>query len=412
MVGSNAFHASKNHFPAPTSMHIRAAIQESLFAGFGSDVRVHQSSVTFTMSGAGFAIHVSGSTFLKVRMDGGLNYFLVSVRDTATNVTIEESVHPPSGLDWIRVAQGLARDRSYIITITKKTEASLRYPWSNFDRVTVRAMRTDGVFHPIDAESVFFPRGWVEVIGDSDACGFGVDGEASSPSNFLTMDPSAQDVHGAWGCLIAELIGLGRISARTVAMSGKGVTSNAPFCGAETIPQIWANLEETRNDFDPNIPPACVCILVGGNDFFDHVGLDKRTFVSAFSNFLSSIRDKRREQAPIFVFQCAASCMSSAGSPRVHPQEDQEAAKACERLCEWTAEAVNQSGGSARSIFYSTIDTPLDVLTDYGIMMHWNRSGQSKIARAMVSAIERHRTESNQDWKWLTFDRHKLEHNS
>ena len=104
--------------------------------------------------------------------------------------------------------------------------------------------------------------------------------------------------------------------------------------------------------------------------------------------------------------------MSSAGSPRVHPQEDQEAAKACERLCEWTAEAVNQSGGSARSIFYSTIDTPLDVLTDYGIMMHWNRSGQSKIARAMVSAIERHRTESNQDWKWLTFDRHKLEHNS
>lgn len=392
--------SSKIFYFCITEMHVETALEESLVAVFGSDIQVHAHNLVFETPGAGFGVIISGGTYMRCRLDGGFNYFTISVCDTKSKEPRGYHIHPPPGMDWVPICDGLDSTRSYLITVTKNTEAVLRYPLSNFEAVKVRGFKTDGMFHSISAASTFHPRGWVEIIGDSDACGFGIDGHPSSASNFLTMDPAAQDVHGAWGCVLADLLGLGKHASRIVAYSGKGISQNAPFCGDETIPEIWAKLEGTKHKMGPHEAPSFVAILLGGNDFYDHEGPPLEVFISKVREFLNSIRNARGETVPIFVFQCSPSCLSSAGSPSVHPSEDREAVAACERLTQWTQFAVESAGGRERFIFFSTVEASLKVPDDYGIMMHWNRSGQRKIAKAMLRAIVEHKRVMNAVWPW------------
>ena len=368
-------------------MRVRTGIELSRIVFFGADVRELAEGATFSLPGTSLAVKVRGATSLSIKMDSGLNSFVVRIRDTESGEEFTDHINPNSGLRWIEISENLVRSRSYYIILSKKSESEIRTAVSCFTPVIVEAVRCDGLFEDLLSDSVFTPRGWIEVLGDSDACGFGVDGSVTSPSNFFSMDPEKEDVYGAWGCQLADLLELGPLAARIIASSGKGVIRNAPFCGSETIPDLWENLERSHELIRTTGPPRFIALMIGGNDYFDHRGPDPDSFFNGFKQFLRVLRNIRGDSVPIFVFQCRASCMSSGGSPTVHPNEDESCVDSANRLCRLTQEAVESAGGKDQSIHFHALDLVLNINSDYGIMMHWNRVGQRKIAEAMLRFI-------------------------
>ncbi len=154
------------------------------------------------------------------------------------------------------------------------------------------------------------------------------------------------------------------------------------MCGDMCLPELWFKHHHTLDE-----PPALVAILAGGNDFFDRNYPDKDDFVAKFSELIIMIRKIRGDTVPIYIFQCCASCCSSAGSPSDHPMQDPWVIESTNLLDEYTRATVVAAGGSSECIFYHHIQIQLDLPTDYATMMHWSVSGQEKIARAMAQFI-------------------------
>ena len=362
----------------------RHAVDMEYVAWFGRCVRTESDTVKYTMPGVRFGVIFTGSRYLRVRMCGGSNFFQIKlfkvckdqlelIRSSTLNSTYET--------EWCEVVSDLQPELIYQVVVIKKTEPELKSVMSNFSPVEVAAVRLEhkGRFQTVNAERMFYPNGWVEIIGDSDACGFGVDGEISHPSNIFTMDPSMEDVEYAWGTIVSELLGFGCV---TIAWSGKGIVQNAPMCGADCLPAIW---KEQSRTFAPLPKPKLVVILAGGNDFFGSHYPSKQCFVDGFSEFLRELRKLHGDDVPIVVFSCSSNCVSSSGSPSMPPWEDLATSTSCLLLSEYIDATINTFGG--KTIFNAIIDTSLIIEDDYGIMMHWNKKGQQKVAQAMANII-------------------------
>lgn len=352
--------------------------------------------IRYSMPGVRFAVRVSGATEIGARMFGGYGFFSVHLRertDVPEDIWFATTVAPTtSHVDTVTLATSLDRRKTYDVIVTKKTEPELRSLITRFQPVIVESVFIDsGEFLPITQKDTFYPHGWIEVIGDSDACGFGVEGELTSTSNIFSMDPEKEDVGKAWGTLLSRLMGLGD-SAITVAGSGKGITVNAPMCGAETIPDIWhretaEESEEGESWMQPIESPRALVMMVGGNDFYNHEIPDRNTFVTKFADFIKCIRGLRGTQVPIFLFQCSANCCSSAGGPYSHPSDDPTVNTSCNTLCEFTEEVSRVVREVDNGIYFHKIDIRLSTESDYSIMMHWNEAGQLAIARDMLATV-------------------------
>jgi hypothetical protein len=353
-----------------------SATDSSRIAWFGSHT-ASASSVEYTMSGVQFGVRVTGTHIVRVYMSMGQNFFTVRrIRVSAPASTTEYMLtSTSSSFEWVTLATSLDTSAVYDITVTKRTEPTLRTIFTSFEPVIVHRLSISprGTFSPIRPEDLFHPTGWIEIIGDSDACGFGVSGEMSSTSSVLSMDPEMENVELAWGSRVAELLGIH--STSVIAGSGKGIVQNATMCGDKTLPEIWSQSQYTSCE-----PPKAVLILAGGNDFYCSQWPDEHEFVDAFSELLTSIKLVRGHYIPIVVFQCTARCGSSISDP-------DDAVAACTILDRLTREAVAKTGGIANRIFHHTIDIELDRVSDFGIMMHWNASGQLKIAMEMARLI-------------------------
>ena len=353
-----------------------------LVAWFGRCRPTENNTVLYSMPGVRFGVIISGTRNLRIKMCGGFNYFTVIVSDVATGdkkvITIESS----NIMEWVNVLSDLDSTRVYDVRVIKKTEPELRGILSRFYPVEVWKLRVDrhGHFQVVDCEKMFYPNGWIEVIGDSDACGFGVNGKASHIWNIFSMDGELQDVERAWGAVVGKIFGYGCI---TVAWSGKGILRNATMCGSECLPEIWLKEHKSSLEWISLPPPKMILILAGGNDFF-HNDIPPRTeFVNGFIQFLEQLRKVYTSDVPIFCFVCSSNCCSSAGNPSSHPKENLVVVSECEILYEYIQEAVKSI--SATTVFQLT--TKLEIKTDYGIMMHWNEPGQSKIGHDITRLI-------------------------
>jgi lysophospholipase L1-like esterase len=200
--------------------------------------------------------------------------------------------------------------------------------------------------------------------------------------NVFSMDGADQDCLKAWGGCLASKLGYQNAFVCT-AWSGKGIVKNAPMCGETCLPDLWSSHRYTLVDE----PPRLIAILAGGNDFFSESFPTKDEFQTQFSEFLHTVRKIRGNSVPIYVFQCSASCCSSAGSPSVHPSEDEWAIKSSKMLHENTLNTVSGIGDD--KIVYHQIDIKLDLNTDYATMMHWSPCGHEKIAQSMAQFIAR-----------------------
>jgi len=355
---------------------------------FGNRTIEADGTVSYTMPGVRFGFRVSGTCRVDVKMDTGGNFFKINLTSIGEKELVYDlnmhSVTSDGTLEWVRVASNLDPAKTYDITIIKKTEPELKSILSRYDPVRVKRVRaaSGGIFHDVSPKQFFYPSGYIEVIGDSDACGFGVNGAISSTMNIFSIDGADEDCLKAWGSCLARRLGFGD-SVVCTAWSGKGIARNAPMCGDACIPELWFKHHSTTEDE----LPKCIAILAGGNDFIDENYPGREEFIARFSELFFMIRKIRGQAVPIYVFQCGASCCSSAGSPSEHPENDVWAKESCQLLDEFTRDAVNACGGETQRIYYHQIQTKLDLATDYATMMHWSVSGQDKISSAMFQFI-------------------------
>lgn len=326
----------------------------------------------YTMPGVRFAVAIKSATRLEVQMSGGYNFFRVTLKGTKNEESVSNTtVSISQNFEWYSLASGLDPNSEYRVEVSKMTEPELRTVLSSFKPVEVESVRTDGTFCEVNSQEVFYPNGWMEVIGDSDACGFGVRGPASHATNIFSMDPAAQDVDSAWGSLVGKQLGLGCV---TVAWSGKGIVQNAAFCGEQVLPDIWREAHDTSFGCLQS-QPRFVLMLAGGNDFYSHSKPSRKTFRKGLCEFVEEIRIARGKEVPIFVFTCSSSCTSSA-----YPLQTSDD---CRLLRKYTEEAISEM----RNVFVIHLDINLTFPEDYGIMMHWNIKGQTKIANEMVKQM-------------------------
>ena len=369
-------------------MHVRAT-DGVYVAWFGCHTVTDDESIEFAFSGVSFAVRVTGAQSVYVDMRGGHGRFRVRKRNLRTGISCDETICAGNKMDRIQIASELDSAYDYEILVVKLSEVEVRSIFTSFYPALVRGVYVDhGHFVSIDTKKTFYPRGWIEAIGDSDACGFGVAGPPTSTWNFLSMDPTAQSVLSAWGCKVAEMMGLGELAVRTIAGSGKGITKNAIFCGGKTLPLLWreANLYAISSRLTE--APQAVIVLGGGNDFFNFGRPNEAEFVQRFKEFLGDLHELYGSAVPIYVFQCSASCSSSGGSPLIHPMDDPEVLLTSALLIEFTRRAVNEAVVEFGRMFrFEVLDVKLDLLSDFGTMMHWNRSGQHKIALSMLNFI-------------------------
>ncbi len=155
--------------------------------------------------------------------------------------------------------------------------------------ITRRTEGTFGVtrFHGLaGAELVATPppARWIEVIGDSITCGYGVLGEG--PRCDFSAETEAEPF--AWGALAARALGAVHT---TIAYSGKGVSRNVSNDHGPLMPELFHRTlpDEPGSEWGFHSQPAAVVVNLGTNDFVD--GHPGPIFVDALGAFLAQIRE-------------------------------------------------------------------------------------------------------------------------
>lgn len=203
------------------------------------------------------------------------------------------------------------------------------------------------------------PARFIELIGDSITCGYGVLGVG--PSCSFSIDTEAE-TH-AWGALAAGALGAVHTA---IAYSGKGAYRNYDGSTTDTMPVIWTR---TLADAPASVwgfakAPAAVVINLGTNDFA--AGDPGTPFVNAMVALIAQVR-LRYPTAEIVV---TSSPMLSGSQ---HTQES----------------AHLQSAVSASGAHVSFLDLPAqDPVNGYGCDWHPSGITQQLMAATLASRLQ------------------------
>jgi len=367
----------------------------------------------FDWPGVSFVFRITGATKVDMIANCGSSHFSINVRNISTqdNTKIHRIIlNTKKSIETINLISDLNVNESYEVIVTKITEPKTRSAFNNFSPVKLHSIHASPIdsakFLPIEKDYLY-QAGWIEVIGDSDACGFGIEGKLSGMEidDLLSIDPKFENVEHAFGTILAKQILGENGRAVTLAWSGKGIHYNAPFSGpSETIPQLWkckvASSGIHRNDnfiekYNGNksiySSPHAIIILAGANDFETlFTSINRSDYVQSYINLLKDIREHRAQSIPIYCFQCSVNCAASLGSPSKHPRDDPSEVEKCSKIVEWTREAVEtfKCMQTSTKVYFHEIDINLELATDYGSLMHRNVNGNHKIAMNMASVIQ------------------------
>ncbi len=138
----------------------------------------------------------------------------------------------------------------------------------------------------------------IEIVGDSAAAGFGVEGVGHGPTcPGVNWSARWQNFHKSWGALLGA--NLEAEVAGTV-YSGKGMAKNIWTTDKETMPVIFTR----SNPIDPSSTwdfsswiPDVVLVMLGGNDFAIGQPTDEgpatlEQFTNAYDDFVVTVRQK------------------------------------------------------------------------------------------------------------------------
>ncbi|HTJ45709.1 MAG TPA: SGNH/GDSL hydrolase family protein [Kofleriaceae bacterium] len=338
---------SKASIDAPINASIDAKPQPSadvhLIGRFSQDAR-------FEWPGSTIATRIDGTSITVKLDDTGQNRF---------EVWIDGALAPPivgqQGPHEYTIASGLAAG-PHDVVIERRTETFfgvtqyLGFPGATF-------VATPG------------PSRWIEFVGDSITCGYGVLGP--DESSCFSNDTEAES--RGWASLAARALGAAH---STIAYSGKGVIRNNGGEPGELMPALYERTiveEDATWDF-AQYTPDVVVVDLGTNDF--SIGDPGAPFVTAYEAFLAGIR-ARYPSAWLVVAQ---SPMLSDG----YPQGAMQRTKAAAYFQQIVADRAN--AGDARVVYADIAEQQAS--DGYGCDYHPSATTHMKMAAALETTIK------------------------
>jgi lysophospholipase L1-like esterase len=240
----------------------------------------------FAWSGSAIWARFEGTELAVDLEDSGMNQFDVVIDGgTAELLTLLE------GPARYTLASGLA-EGTHDVRLVRRTEARL-------GPTTFRGF--------VGAQLVPSapPERWIEIVGDSITCGYGVLGDGPN----CPFSPDTEAETHAYGALAASEVGAAHTA---IAYSGRGVVRNYAGEASDLMPALWTRTiaDDPESAWDFSLPePTVVVVNLGTNDF--SIGDPGPTFVDGYDAFLQDIR-ARYPDTWIFV---ATSPMLSDSSP-------------------------------------------------------------------------------------------------
>lgn len=229
--------------------------------------RVAADDVRFAWPGSAIRARFDGTEIAVTLEDTGQNFF-----DVAIDGAVVDVLQPMSGSDTYTLASGLAAGEHELV-LTRRTES--------FFGVTRFVGLSGATLVPSPA-----PTRFIEMIGDSITCGYGVLG--AGPGCAFSADTEAE-TH-AWGALAAADLEAAHVA---IAYSGKGVIRNYGGDTTDPLPAIYDRMYAD----DPSTPygfgdysPDVVVVNLGTNDY--SVGDPGTAFEDALSSFVGTIRGR------------------------------------------------------------------------------------------------------------------------
>ncbi|RMX67219.1 hypothetical protein DD238_001127 [Peronospora effusa] len=340
-------------------------------------------TVQFDWPAVTFQITVQGTSCVAIRLKGDGNYFNVFVNDELRCI-----LRASLNATCCDVATDLDTSLEYAIRICKRTEPQMRGAMSTFKVCTFYGfiVEENAEVFPVDQSEPQFIRK-MEFIGDSDTCGFGNEGKASSAKNLFGMKGRMENVYNGYACVTARMFDA---EEHVLAWSGKGVHSNSADWGPN-MPILWKNTLASRpGDWDMSSwIPDVVVINLGINDLSPPASAET-DIITGYAAFLLEVRSYRPD-AHIFCVVYDDGCISS---------EDLETNRkfVSLQLQEIVKVAISKVSKHDDKMHYTFIKVWLTVSKhkqvdeglekeDYASMMHYAVSGHIKIAKVLAEEI-------------------------
>ncbi|MGE0786739.1 MAG: SGNH/GDSL hydrolase family protein [Sandaracinaceae bacterium] len=226
-----------------------AAMDDARFAWPGSSVRARFDGTAISVT-----LEDGGNGMLDVEIDG----------------TVVDVLTPSGGSGTYELASGLAAGQ-HDVAITRRTE-------SFFGATRFRGF-SGATLVPSPA-----PARFIEMVGDSITCGYGVLG----PNESCGFSADTEAETHAWGAIAAADLDAAHVA---IAYSGKGVVRNYGGDTSDRLPQIYdrvfADDGGTTYGFDQYTPDVVV-INLGTNDY--SVGDPGMAFEDQLATFVGVIR--------------------------------------------------------------------------------------------------------------------------
>jgi lysophospholipase L1-like esterase len=300
-----------------------------------------------------------GSQIVTRTTDASLTVRLDDSGNDRFEVWIDGAMQAPivatSGANDYTIASGLASG-AHDIVIERRTESFfgqttyLGFPGANL-------VATPG------------PSRWIEFVGDSITCGYGVLGP--DQSSCFSNDTEAET--RGWAALASIQLGAAH---STIAYSGKGMSRNLDGSTTETMPILFERtmVDETVAWGFTAYTPDVVVIDLGTNDFGK--GDPGGAFVTAYEAFIATLR----AHYPNAWIVVAQSPMLSDGYPAGAMQRTKAAAYLDQVVSD------RKSAGDARVVFVDIAEQ--DGTTDgYACDYHPSAATHAKMAAQLVTAI-------------------------
>jgi hypothetical protein len=331
----------------------------------GRHVRVGSGAIQFDWPGVELRFDVVGTSHVQVLMDGGGAYYNISVEPG--NHRKRLATHSGS-MENYELARNLDPHMHYVISLQRRCDPVICTALTRYGPSLVYYFALDA-----GAKVTYgprYPHPCLELVGDSDLAGFGVDASKPTDTGSLMLYGDLQDVNKSFGALVA------RFSSRAyhcVAWSGKGLCRQGLFLGSENIEQLYHRSIATSL-WPINTSTDCDVALVycGSNDVIRGASLEE--FARAYESLLRTIL---RQRLRVFCLT-----LSNPASLSCVPRNDAE--RVCTLLQQGVRQAVERVGGQARHV---NLWVEMHYPEDFALNMHWSERGHLKIAQQLHNYI-------------------------
>lgn len=205
---------------------------------------------------------------------------------------------------------------------------------------------------------------FIEVVGDSYTCGYGVEGK--SPREPFALE--TEDCHEAYGALIARYFGA---DYALIAHSGQGIVrhwGDKQPTSENQMPERWTRIFDTHGQeaYDYKAyKPDIVIINLGTNDYSTMPLPSEKQYVGAYVKFIEAIKGRYGDIPILCVTPHSANIYLKAALGRLRDQT----------LCMSKVYMANPLDGIITSD------------RDLGSNSHPNKQGQTKIAFALIPQV-------------------------